>query len=275
MSTIALSLDAGTQIYREWGQPNESKPAIVLLHGISSGSGSWAPLAEALTDDHLLAWDAPGYGSSRMTHSAEPLAADYAHRLESWLASIKLDDCVLVGHSLGALMATAYASRYPGRVRGVVLADPAQGYRYAGAEERARVYQSRWPELERLGPEDYAHRRAPRLLRPGATAQCVACVRQQIQCLNVEGFRRANWMLANDALSDYLPLPEEISGLVICGAEDMITPPEDARELAERLGWGYRELPDAGHVSYIDNPEDFATVLRQFMCPADSGQLVT
>lgn len=265
MKTIALSLDFGTQMYREQGQPDDITPTLVLLHGISSGSGSWLPLAECLEGFHLLAWDAPGYGATRGIHADEPRAVEYAERLEKWLAALNLENIVLVGHSLGALMASAYVSRYPDRVRGVVLADPAQGYRHASAAEREKVFMSRWPELERLGPEVYALKRAPRLLHPDATFQSLARVREQIQNLNVEGFRRANWMLANDALSEYLPMPVELPGLILCGADDVITPPANVRSIAEQIGWPYCEVPQAGHVSYIDNPKDFAAQLRKFV----------
>lgn len=274
MRTIALSLDFGTQIYRELGQVDTSKPTFVLLHGISSGSGSWLSLADCLEGFHVLAWDAPGYGSTRDVYSEQPLASDYAECLEKWLDALNLGNIILVGHSLGALMATAYASRYPDRVRGLILADPAQGYRHASADEREQVYRSRWPELERLGPENYALKRAPRLLHPEATPHSLAQVREQIQRLNIEGFRRANWMLANDALKDYLPLPSRLPGLVICGAEDAITPPAGVQSLAEHLGWPYRELSRAGHASYIDNPKGFAAVLREFVDRVMSGSPV-
>lgn len=274
MSTIALSLSTGTQIYRELGQQGEGGTTVVLLHGISSGSGSWLPLAEVLDDYRLLAWDAPGYGCSRNLDEAKPRAADYADRLEDWLAALDLNDFILVGHSLGAMMATAYVARYPDRVRGLVLADPAQGYRHESAEKREHVYLSRWPELERLGPEPYAHKRAARLLRPDATEQNLKHVRAQIERLNVEGFRRANWMLANDSLHDYLPLPAHLPGVVLCGAQDAITPPAEVRNLATQLGWDYQELPTAGHASYIDNPEAFAAALHRFVSQTLSGQPV-
>ncbi len=272
MSTIALSLGSGTQMYRAFGRPDANGPAIVLLHGISSGSGSWVPLAESLDGFRLLAWDAPGYGCSHGVDCLQPSAADYAERLEQWLTALELEDCIVVGHSLGALMATAHVSRYPDRVRGLVLADPAQGYRHDSAEKRDQVYHSRWPELERLGPEAYARKRAPRLLRPDAPAHCLNRVQDQIRRLNLDGFRRANWMLAHDALDQYLPMPAGLPGMVLCGAEDAITPPADVRALAGALDWPYIELARAGHASYIDNPEDFAAVLGQFTRRVAAGQ---
>ncbi|TGG94250.1 alpha/beta hydrolase [Natronospirillum operosum] len=268
MKMIALSLASGTQAYCEWPAQQAAAPTVVMLHGISSGSGSWQPLVRHLGDHRLLAWDAPGYGISRILAASEPTAADYAERLECWLAAMNIEHCILLGHSLGAMMATAYVARYPQRVQGLILADPAEGYRHAGTEEQVRVYQSRWPELERQGTVAYAEGRAPRLLRAGTEAANLERVRAEMGKLNVEGFRRANWMLAHDALADYLPLPAGLPGVVLCGAEDAITPPAGAQALAARLGLPYRSIEAAGHASYIDNPSGFAAAVREL-----SGQV--
>ncbi|RYP45888.1 hypothetical protein DL770_011387 [Monosporascus sp. CRB-9-2] len=55
----------------------------------------------------VLAWDAPGYGSSTPLADVAPRAADYAGRLQAWLAALDVTPDAIVGHSLGALMASA------------------------------------------------------------------------------------------------------------------------------------------------------------------------
>ncbi|ATJ81071.1 alpha/beta fold hydrolase [Halomonas beimenensis] len=263
MTPKILTLDAGRQAYRESGEGE----AIVLLHGISSGAASWEPVAPRLAGYRLLAWDAPGYGESQPLAAAEPTAADYAARLDAWLDALAVERCVLVGHSLGAMMASAYAARRPERLAGVVLADPALGYRDADEAKRDSVYRSRWTMLAEQGHDAYAAARAPRLLREGADAADIARVRDGMRRLHVEGFSQASWMLANDALEGYLPEGLPVPATVLCGDEDAITPPEASRALAERLGLPYRDIPRAGHASYIDAPEAFAEALDAFARP--------
>nr|WP_255762599.1 alpha/beta hydrolase [Halomonas alkalisoli] len=240
---------------------------MVLLHGISSSAGSWAKLAEELPGYRLLAWDAPGYGESQPLATEVPTAADYAVRLEAWLAALGIERCVLVGHSLGAMMAGAYVAAYPGRVAGLVLADPAQGYGDADEARRDEVYRSRWTQLEAQGPGAFARARAPRLLREVADPADIARVEAEMHKLNLPGFIQANWMLAHDRLARYLPAALAVPALVVCGDEDRITPPEDARALASRLAVPYRDIPRAGHASYIDAPEAFARALDDFARP--------
>lgn len=268
MDAKRLRLETGEQCYRERGHgaPDEA-PTLVLLHGISSSAGSWKKLAERLPGYRLLAWDAPGYGDSRPLAHEAPTAADYAARLEAWLAALDVERCVLVGHSLGAVMAGAYLAAYPSRVAGLVLADPAQGYGDAEPAKRDEVYRSRWTQLQQQGHAAYARARAPRLLREAADSADIARVEAEMQKLHVEGFAQAGWMLAHDTLGRYLEATPPVPALVVCGDEDRITPPEDARALARRLALPYRDIPRAGHASYIDAPEAFARVLDDFARP--------
>ncbi len=266
MIAKTLSLNSGFQAYRESG----AGPTVVLLHGISSGASSWEPLASLLPGYRLLAWDAPGYGESQPLAEGEPTAADYAARLDAWLDALEIERCVLIGHSLGAMMACAYMALCPERLVGVILADPAQGYRNADDAKRDAVYHSRWPLLVKQGPEAYAEARAPRLLRDSASEADVARVRDGIKRLNVSGFAQANWMLANDALEGYVEREIPVPARVLCGDEDRITPPEDVQALATRLGLTYHSIPRAGHASYIDAPAAFAAAIDDF-----AGRLFT
>lgn len=105
---------------------------LVLLHGISSGAASWHKQM-ALSGYRVLAWDMPGYGESPMLPVEQANAGDYADALARLLDHAGVERAVVVGHSLGALVASAFAAKYPRRVRYLVLADVAQGYGPGGA----------------------------------------------------------------------------------------------------------------------------------------------
>eukprot|EP01041_Mallomonas_annulata_P016320 gene16320-34132_t len=100
----------------------------VLLHGIGSASGSWVAQLDALSASHtVLAWDAPGYGQSEPLPDSQPTPQAYAQRLWAWLDALGFNEpLTLVGHSLGALMATAAAAgEHSARVCALVLLSPA------------------------------------------------------------------------------------------------------------------------------------------------------
>lgn len=248
--------------WREAGQGQ----AVILLHGISSGSVSWVKQFSdrALTNGHrLIAWDAPGYGGSAALPQEQSKASLYATALAALIAELELERPLIVGHSLGALIGSAYAAAYPDGLSGLVLADPAQGYASATPEKRQQVYGQRKQMIETLGPQGYGEQRAAALLREGAEPQDIAWVRSNMQQLNPAGFLSAAWMLANDDINPYLrryrgPLQ------VWCGSEDRITPPQGAEALAQRQNTTLRLIDAAGHASYLDAPATFNRFLQDF-----------
>lgn len=251
---------AGRKIsYRECG----SGPAVVLLHGIGSGAGSWQLLSTLLTQRlRVIAWDAPGYGDSDGLAEPEPKASDYADALRGLVDALGLHRFVLVGHSLGAMMAAAFAAACPQHVHVLLLADPAQGYANASAAARARACVERVQLLVSLGPEKYALQRAPGLLRPHPAAEALSAVQDAMRRLRPAGFEQACAMLAHDDIWRYLP---KWSGTtrVISGDVDTITPPADVSALALRLKAPLRLLPGAGHASYLDAPASFAKAVLE------------
>ncbi|UTW10160.1 alpha/beta fold hydrolase [Marinobacterium rhizophilum] len=256
-----LQLNGRRLAYREAGEG----PVLLLLHGISSGSGSWVCQLEALSDRfRVIAWDAPGYGGSDALDTDTPTALDYAAALLELVQALELQSPLLVGHSLGALQAAAFASLHGERLAGLVLADPAQGYGQADAATQQDVFRKRPALLEALGPEGLARERAPALLAADASDDKVALVADGMRRLGLAGFSAASWLLAHDDIGRYLP-DYRGSVWVLCGDEDRITPPESAMALAQHCGAArYVALSGAGHASYIDAPAAFAAAIDDY-----------
>ncbi|HZM77816.1 MAG TPA: alpha/beta hydrolase [Candidatus Limnocylindrales bacterium] len=107
--------------YRVWGKPDA--PAMVLLHGIGGGGpGDWDIVAESLADRwRVYALDQRGHGRSqpRADYAIDSLVAD-VHGL---LATLGLTRTVVIGHSLGGVVAYLLAARYPQLVRALVVED--------------------------------------------------------------------------------------------------------------------------------------------------------
>ena len=236
--------------FREQG----SGTPLTLLHGISSGAASWHKQM-ALPGYRVLAWDMPGYGESPMLATARADAGAYADALARMLDRAGVQKTVLLGHSLGALVAAAFAARYPQRVRYLVLADVAQGYGQAEAAQREKVWQGRQQQMA-LGGEAMAEGRAAKLLRAGAREADVATVAAGMRRLRSEGYLAAAWMLAHDDIHRWLA---GYRGRVAVGGgeQDAITQPELVQGVALRYGMPYLAIPQAGHASYLDNATFF------------------
>lgn len=267
--TVAID-DKDNRIgYRQWG---ERGPVVVLLHGISSSAASWLPCARILSQTmRVFAWDAPGYGNSTPLEQAAPRAADYALRLRAWLDALHVTPDVIVGHSLGALMASAYVAEAPATMQPkcLLLLNPAQGYGQPGQEDKSRAVQAqRLATLDQLGIDGMAESRHAHLLRPNATAEERAWVRWNMSRLNDGGYRQAVAMLSGDDIGAYLrKRPASTPARVACGDVDGVTPPQGCAALAETFGLPFVSVPAAGHASYIDAPAAVAGCIEQAVLP--------
>jgi len=228
---------------------------LVLLHGIGSASASWLWQLQHFGRERLvLAWDAPGYGSSSPLAMDAPQAGDYAEALEQLLDALGIGPFVLVGHSLGALMAAAFAARHPHQVQRLVLLSPAAGYGLATAAQREEKLRARLVLMQRLGPQGLAAERSGNLLSHAAGAEARALVRWNMAQLDVHGHAQAAQMLAGGRLiEDVARYPGPL--LVACGSADTVTPEPGCRAIAAAALQGeYRSLPGLGHACYAEDP---------------------
>ena len=242
--------------YRETG----AGQALVLLHGIGSGSASWLNQFETLKGYRLIAWDAPGYGDSEFLSEASPLAKHYAEALHSFLDRMLLKDVVIVGNSLGCLMAGAYAAAHPERVRSMILLNPAAGH--AGDESKQR---ERLKQFEELGPEGLAEARSPTLVGKNSPPEAIELMRWTQRRIRPQGYRQAVHCLTHGRLAeDARKFQKKV--LVACGSEDIVTPEASCKALAAAFPrCEYRSLAGLGHLPHMEAPEMVNGLVRGFV----------
>ncbi|QQC66575.1 alpha/beta fold hydrolase [Paraburkholderia ginsengisoli] len=264
-----------TLSYREAGSAGNSANSdalpLVLLHGIGSGAASWVQQFEGLgANRRVLAWDAPGYGASTPVAAESPVAVDYAGVLKEWLDALGLERCVLVGHSLGAIIAGAFAAAHPQFVAGLLLLSPAGGYGAASAEVRETKRDQRLAMLNELGPQGLAEKRSANMLSAHANDEARAWVRWNMSRVIPHGYAQATHLLANaDLAADLSRFKGRIN--VAVGADDTITPPAACERIALAAGTKLQVVPHAGHAGYIEAPAAYTAIIDTF-CRASGGQ---
>lgn len=239
---------------------------VVLLHGIGSTSASWVYQLEGLGGRfRVIAWDAPGYGLSSTLPAASPAAAEYADALAALLDALQAPSCILVGQSLGAIIAASFAAHRPDRVRGLVLLSPVNGYGRADAQARAQMLNARLQAMESEGAQGFADHRAPGMLSPNAPAEALELIRLNMGQLRADGYAQAASLLAYGWLIDDAPRYPG-PALVACGGEDRVAPVEDCRTIAGSLKQcEFRLLPGLGHASYVEDPATVNEVIGDFI----------
>lgn len=246
-----LQTASGTIAYREAG----TGKALVLLHGIGNQSGAWTQQLDALSKQfRVIAWDAPGYGGSDALEADWPLAADYATALKVLLDGLGVGRAVLVGNSLGALMATRFAAVWPDRVAGLVLLNPAGGYGLADAADREAKLKARLERIVRLGPEGMARELPPGMLSADASPDAQALARWCQSKIRIDGYTQAARMLAHGRLvDDAARYPGPV--IVVAASADTITPAKSCERIAQSFPRAtFRVLAGSGHLSYLEAP---------------------
>jgi non-heme chloroperoxidase len=107
--------------------PAEARP-VVLLHGLSDSRRSFEPLLEALPDTlHAVAPSQRGHGASSKPHGAYGFDA-FADDVAALLDALGHERALLLGHSMGSVVARRLAVRHPRRVDGLVLIGAFAGF---------------------------------------------------------------------------------------------------------------------------------------------------
>ncbi|MFS1863081.1 alpha/beta fold hydrolase [Vibrio lentus] len=120
----SYSLASGTLATQQIGNPETTATTVVFIHGWLDNSASFSSVISNLEvlspNSHLVAIDLFGHGfSSHKSGSYYPFH-DYIDDLHQLVTKLSPNRLVLVGHSLGALIASCYSAAFPEKVSGLI-----------------------------------------------------------------------------------------------------------------------------------------------------------
>lgn len=263
--------------YQAWREAGPRAPAdrdrlpLVLLHGIGSNARVWAAQFTTFAPERrVLAWNAPGYSGSDLL-DGDPRPSDYADALWRWLDTVRVDRCVFVGQSLGAVMAVAAALSDPSRVAGMALASPASGYAVPEGGPLPSSILQRIELIQHLGPKQVAAERAHRLLTEAAGPEARRLVTAAMSELVPPGYAQACRLLAHADLPS-LAARLDVPVIVVWGSQDQITPPAACARVARAVpGARHVELHGAGHAAMVEVPDLFDAAIAPLLARADEA----
>jgi pimeloyl-ACP methyl ester carboxylesterase len=225
---------------------------VIFLHSFAGDSSHWASQLDHLRHHRrALAIDLRGHGKS-----ARPRDGDYSIRafvrdLEVVVGELKLQRFVLVGHSLGAAVANAYAGEHPRRVAGLVLVGaagklPAEAGAKAVASLESGYEQAMRRQMERETAEAQPHVRTQLLTQVGQMP-------------------REDAIAIARALFKHDPLPafDRYKGprlLLYASATDVEGGLHNARADARQ-----KAFEGTSHWPHLDKPKEFNLALDEFL----------
>jgi pimeloyl-ACP methyl ester carboxylesterase len=241
------------------GQP------VLLLHGFPHDRTLWAAqLAAPPAGARLIALDLPGFGES--AHADVPSLDHWADWVAEAMDALHLPPAVVGGLSMGGYLAFALWRRHPRRVRGLVLADTRAGADTLEGQEKRVAMQA---TVLKDGPGAIAAAMLPGMVGKTTREQNPRAV-EYLDAM----MRRASVGAIHDALDALRTRPDStptlatitVPTLVICGAEDTLTPVRESEAL--RAGIPDAQLaviPGAGHASCVEHPAAFSALLSGFL----------
>ncbi|MGQ9572036.1 MAG: alpha/beta fold hydrolase [Dehalococcoidia bacterium] len=247
--------------------------SVVLIHGYTGNLRNWALQARALAHRYrTISPDIRGHGLSVKPTRPEDYSLElFATDVRGLLDTLAVDECYLVGHSMGGMVAQEFVLRYPEMVKALVLVDTAaevpQGIPW---QERARLM-----ELARTEGMEAVFEEMLRTQPLGGqlaedNPEFVDLWREQFLLTSVEGY-----LYCGQAIANRRPLIEELSQirvptLIVCGEldEPFVEP---SRRMHERIaGSELVIIAGAGHTPLLEKPIQFNQVLLSFLAKVDA-----
>jgi 3-oxoadipate enol-lactonase len=248
---------------------------VILLHAFPMNADMWRPqLASVPSGWRFIAPDFRGFGQTPLhPHDAAPNAEgveltldDYAADVGCLMDGLELDSAVIGGVSMGGYVVFALFRQAPARFSGMILADTRP---QADTPEARRGRTALRQMLAQRGPTGLADEMLPKLLSERTLQErptIVAHARQIVE---------ANQSRAMDAaIGAIMTRPDSTvdlpriacATLVMVGADDTVAPPSDAEAMQHDIPRStLTVIPDAGHLSNLEQPDAFSKGLRDFL----------
>lgn len=238
---------------------------VVLLHAFPLNATLWrSQVASAPAGWQFVAPDLPGFGASTEApvDSFDAMGGSVLRGLDA----LGIERAVIGGLSMGGYLTLALYRMAPERFAGMILADTRAT---ADTEQLKAGRQKVLATVRDKGPSAIADEMLPKLL--GATShrerpELTDDVREMIVGNSADAIAGAVTAIMNRPDSTSMLASISVPTLILCGDEDVLTPPADA----EALHAGIRNsrlvvLPRAGHLSNLEAPDAFSAAVQEFL----------
>lgn len=238
---------------------------ILFVHAFALNQSMWDAQVAALSSNfRVITLDLRGHGDSDAPawfYTMEQLAEDVAALMDH----LSLPRVILAGLSLGGYVLFSFYRGFKGRVIGLILADTrSQSEPSEGVKNRFEMAQL----ATREGPSSVADVMIPKLLCRTSLltrVDLIKKVRGMIQSTPVAGI--LGGLMGMALRPDATGLLPQITcpTLILVGEEDPLTPPNEARIMAERISNAtYVTIPSAAHLPNMEQEEAFNAAVLKF-----------
>ncbi|WP_417587980.1 alpha/beta fold hydrolase [Pararhodobacter oceanensis] len=240
---------------------------LFLLHGAFGAKEYWQSQLQAFSDLGLriVAWDAPGYGASALPEGFSIELA--AEALTHLIAREKTETNLVLGHSMGGMVAIRAYDMIPEAIDGLILSATSAAFGNSDGDWQQQFVAARVAPLDagkRL--EEFAPAMLRRMFAPDADHPATDLVIQVVSQMKPETFRAAISAITKFEARDVLP-KITVPTLCIAGAHDLsAAPPKVMEKMASKIAKGeYRCMDHVGHFGWAEDPKGFNAEIVDFL----------
>lgn len=248
-------------------------PVITFIHGFPFNKFMWKSQVESLRDFYrVITYDIRGFGDSD-TGNADFTIELFVKDLVSLLDALKIDKTFLCGLSMGGYIALNAIENYAGRFNALILSDTNC---IADTDETKEKRMKTIENIRKTGIEKYADESIKLFFTPESftkRVEVIASAREMITKTSEKSL--SNTLRALSVRKETCSNLENINipVLIMVGKEDNITPPAAAQSMHEKIHDSLLKIiENAGHLSNIENPEEFNLQLKIFVASVDEMQ---
>ena len=243
-----------------------SAPPVVFIHGFPFDKLMWKPQVEALKNDfYVVTYDVRGHGKSAASDGLYTVEY-FVDDLVGLLDHLKLSTATIVGLSMGGYIALRALERHPERFRALVLCDTkSEADNNDGKVRRSNQAKAvKWD-----GMEEFADGFVKNIFYEKTfetNPDVIEMIRKTIE--STSPLVAAGTLIALAARTDTTALlySLKIPALILVGQHDSVTPPSCSQAMKEKIpGAEMHVIPRAGHLSNLENPDEFNKHLVKFL----------
>lgn len=261
MSDRFKTSDGCTIAYTLHGNAGPQAPRVALVHSLALDRSIWDDVAQLLAEDtQVLALDCRGHGLSGqpvMTYTPQLFARDLAELMDH----VKWPSAIVVGCSMGGMVAQAFAIDYPQRASGLVLVDTTAWY----GEDAPAVWRERGAMGRDKGLAALLQFQTERWFSDAFRASEIATLDRLGKVFlanNVDCYVKTCEMLGDGDLRSGLATIK-VPTAVVVGEEDQATPVAMAEGLHKAIsGSTLTVLAGGRHITPAEKPRDIAACIR-------------
>jgi pimeloyl-ACP methyl ester carboxylesterase len=242
-------------------------PAVVLLHGyVGDGPATWRPQIDHFADDFtVVAWDAPGAGSSADPPETFGMAG-YADCLAAFITALDLAPAHLVGLSFGGALALEITHRHPFLIQSLIVVSGYAGWGGSLTPEVAAQRLSQALTLSTVTPSEFVETLLPTMFAITPPAEDADAFSSSVHQFHPSGFRAMARASAEDLRPGLVSIT--VPTLLVYGDEDVRAPP---RPVAEQLNRAIASsslvmLRGVGHLCNLEDAAAFNAAVHTWLC---------